>query len=138
MASTGLSSKIGVYIRPFKLSGNSHVAITDVFTTRTITLTEDAMIDQILVVVASGTTVNNVVIYPQIELNPTATSYKPYNGQTYTPTADGTVENVKSIYPTTTLTTDTSGVVISTEYNKDINKAFAELQQAIISLGGNV
>ncbi len=138
MASTGLSSDIGVYIRPFKPTGNSHVAITDIRTTRTITLPEDATVDQILVVVASGTTVNNVVIYPQIELSPTATSYKPYNGQTYTPTADGTVENVKSIYPTTTLTTDTSGVVISTEYNKDINKAFAELQQAIISLGGIV
>lgn len=138
MASTGLSSKIGVYIRPFKPSGNSHVAITDVFTTRTITLTEDATVDQILVVVASGTTVNNVVVYPQIELGSAATGYELYDGQTYTPAADGTVENVKSLCPTSMLTTDTSGVVISTEYNKDINKAFAELQQAIISLGGNV
>ena len=138
MASTGLSSKIGVYIRPFKPSGNSHVAITDVFTTRTITLTEDTLIDQILVVVASGTTVNNVVIYPQIELGSAATGYELYDGQTYTPTADGTVENVKSIYPTTTLMTDTEGAIIEAEYNKDINKAFAELQQAIISLGGNV
>ena len=138
MASTGLSSDIGVYIRPFKPSGNSHVAITDVFTTRTITSTEDATVDQILVVVASGITVNNVVIYPQIELGSAATGYELYDGQTYTPAADGTVENVKSLCPTSTLTTDTSGVVISAEYNKDINKAFAELQQAIISLGGNV
>lgn len=47
-------------------------------------------------------------------------------------------EDIKSIYPSTTLMTDTEGAVISVEYNKDINKAFAELQKAIISLGGNV
>ena len=45
---------------------------------------------------------------------------------------------IKSIYPTTVLTTDTQGAVIEVNYNRDINKAFAELQQAIISLGGNV
>lgn len=138
MASTGLSSDIGVYIRPFKPTGNSHVAITDIRTTRTITLTEDATVDQILAVVASGTTVNNVVIYPQIELGSAATGYEPYDGQTYTPAADGTVSGVKSLYPTTTLMTDTEGAIIEAEYNKDINKAFAELQQAIMSLGGNV
>ena len=38
----------------------------------------------------------------------------------------------------TTIMTDTEGAVISVEYNKDINKAFAELYQAIISLGGNI
>lgn len=131
MASTGLISNIGVYIRPFKPSGNSHIAIADVYTTRTITLNEDTTIDQILVVVASGTTVNNVVVYPQIELGSAATGYELYDGQTYTPTADGTVENVKSIYPTTTLMTDTAGVIIDAEYNRDINKAFAALEAAI-------
>ena len=34
--------------------------------------------------------------------------------------------------------TDTEGAIIDAEYNRDINKAFAEMQQAIISLGGNV
>lgn len=33
---------------------------------------------------------------------------------------------------------EAEGVALYAEYNKDINKAFAELQQAIISLGGNV
>ena len=56
----------------------------------------------------------------------------------YTPTADGTVNGITSLYPSTTLTTDTECVLIDCEYNRDINKAFAELQQAIISLGGNV
>ena len=30
------------------------------------------------------------------------------------------------------------GVIINCEYNRDINKAFEKLQQAIISLGGNI
>ena len=57
--------------------------------------------------------------------------------QTYIPAADGTVSGVKSLYPTTTLMSDTDGVIINAEYNRDINKAFAELQQAILSMGGN-
>jgi hypothetical protein len=56
----------------------------------------------------------------------------------YPVNADGTVDGVTSIYPTTTLVIDTAGAVIDVEYNRDINKAFAELYNAIISLGGNV
>lgn len=67
------------------------------------------------------------------------TEYEPYiEPVEYAVNADGTVEGVKSIYPATTLTTDTVGALIEVDYNRDINKAFAELQQAIISLGGNV
>ena len=50
----------------------------------------------------------------------------------YTPNSDGTVEGVTSLYPTTVLLTDKEGVVIDCEYNRDINKAFAELQAAIM------
>ena len=82
---------------------------------------------------------NTFVEKIQIELGSAATEYEPYKTPTeYTPAADGTVLGVKSLYPTTTLMTDTEGAIIEAEYNRDINKAFAELQQAIISLGGNV
>ena len=75
----------------------------------------------------------------QIELGNTGTEYEPYITPTeYTPNADGTVDGITSLYPNTTLMTDTDGVLIDCEYNRDVNKAFAELQQAIISLGGNV
>ena len=47
-------------------------------------------------------------------------------------------EDIKSIYPSTTLMTDTAGAVISVEYNRDINKAFEELMKIILSLGGNL
>lgn len=74
----------------------------------------------------------------QVEYGKNATEYEPYICEDYTPTADGTVNGVTSLYPCTNLSTDMDGIVIDCEYNRDINKAFAELQQAIISLGGNV
>lgn len=58
----------------------------------------------------------------QLELGTTATDYEPYKEYAeYTPTADGTVEGVTSLYPSTTLTTDTNGVMIDCEYYKDID-----------------
>lgn len=61
--------------------------------------------------VKSGITVENLVFKPQIELGTTATSYEPYQGQTYTPTATGEVTGITNLYPTTTLLTDNAGVV---------------------------
>ena len=75
----------------------------------------------------------------QLEIGTTASEYEPFiKPVDYKPRPDGVVNGVTSLYPNTTLTTDTNGVLIECEYNRDINKAFAELQQAIISLGGNV
>ncbi len=75
----------------------------------------------------------------QLELGDTVTDYEPFAAScSYTPNADGTVENVLSVCPTTALMLDTDKATIDCEYNRDINKAFAELQQAIISTGGNV
>lgn len=77
--------------------------------------------------------------YFKLELGATATEDEPYVAPTeYPVNKDGTVTGVASISPTTTLLTDTAGTIIDAEYNRDINKAFAELQQAILSLGGNV
>lgn len=68
----------------------------------------------------------------QLELGSTATDYEPYKEcAEYTPNADGTVNGVTSLYPNTTLMTDTEGVLIDCEYNRDINKAFAALEAAI-------
>ena len=89
-----------------------------------------------------GTTPKTVTNYKfriQLEESDVATDYEPYQSKTeYTPAEDGTVEGVKSLYPTTTLIPDTEGLILEADYNRDINKAFAELQQAIISTGGNV
>lgn len=63
----------------------------------------------------------------QIEFGSTATDYETYSGQSYTPDNNGTVNDVISLYPITTIMTDTAGVIINAEYNKDLNKAILEL-----------
>lgn len=118
----------GTYHRKskFTLTKKSNVIIRFYFNVDSITETSD---------IPTTASFSNV----QLEIGSTATDYEPYNSKTdYTPNTDGTVNGVTSLYPNTTLMTDTDGVIIDCEYNRDINKAFAELQQAIISLGGNV
>ncbi len=80
------------------------------------------------------------IVSPQLEVGPTATEYEPYKEpiSCSKPKSEGTVEGVTSLYPATTLMTDTEGVTITAEYNRDLNKAFAELTQAIITIGGTL
>ena len=72
----------------------------------------------------------------QIEEGEVATEYEPYQAQTYTAHADGTVEGVKSIYPSMSFSTDTEGVNISVNYYKDIDKVFENLVTNIALTGG--
>ncbi len=68
-----------------------------------------------------------------------ASEYEPYiEPVTYTANADGSVDGVKSVYPSISVSVEDSSTVVNVEYNRDINKAFAELSAAVISLGGNV
>ena len=84
----------------------------------------------------------------QLELGPTSTPYKPFadistakvivnNDKTYLINADGTVEGVTSLYPTTTLIPDTEGIVLDVEYYADtkkyIDNKFAELAALIVN-----
>ena len=76
---------------------------------------------------------------PQLEYGTVKSEYEPYiEPATYTANADGSVDGVKSIYPSTSVSVEDASTVVNIEYNRDINKAFAELQAAVISLGGNV
>lgn len=75
----------------------------------------------------------------QVERGTSASEFEPYvEPVTYTANADGSVDGVKSVYPSTSVSVEDASTVVSIEYNRDINKAFAELSAAIISLGGNV
>lgn len=75
----------------------------------------------------------------QVEIGDTATPYESHiEPIEYPVSADGMVDGVTPVYPTTTLMTDTNGVVIDCTYNRDINKAFEQLYYAILSMGGNV
>lgn len=73
----------------------------------------------------------------QIERASAATAYEPFTAKVYTADPNGSFAGVTSLYPVTTLLPGSAGVSLTAKYNKDINKAFAALQQAIISLGGN-
>jgi hypothetical protein len=72
-------------------------------------------------------------LFPQIEIGEIATEYEEYispisvNAETI-----GQVNGIKSLFPTTSLITDNENVTINCKYNRDINKAFAELQAMIL------
>ena len=86
-----------------------------------------------------GAVLNNLVFKPQLELGTVATEYEKYKEPTvYSPDSDGIVEGFTPYQPTTTLVSEKSDCIIDMSYNRDINKAFTELYNAIISLGGNV
>ena len=72
---------------------------------------EDDKTVSITINIANGTTVDNLVFKPQLELGSTATAYEPYQGQIYTPTATGEVTGITNLYPTTMLLTDNAGVL---------------------------
>ena len=85
--------------------------------------------------VLAGETVDET-LYPQLELGAVATDYEPYKEtKEYTPNSDGTVDGVKSLSPCMTLFTDTDGVEIVCEYNRDSNKVLEELLM-LMSQGG--
>lgn len=85
-----------------------------------------------------GSTVSNDILTIsnfQIELGNAATEYEPFVEPTeYTANADGTIDNLYSIYPTTILIADTPNVTIDAEYNKDANKVVASLEDRIAAL----
>ena len=89
-------------------------------------------------VVGVGNTSYDVVNFNYIDINsfqleesPIETEYEPYKE----PVTYAQGEPINSIYPATTLMTDTAGAVMDVEYNRDLNKAFLELQKSILALG---
>ena len=82
------------------------------------------------IVVSDGTTVSNQTFKPMLEIGNAANNFEPYNGATYTPADDGTCDIV-SVSPTMTLITDTEGVTVDLEYNRDINKVIADILKKV-------
>ena len=86
--------------------------------------------------VSAGVVFENYKIRLQVERNNSATAYEQYTAPAeLTPDADGNVTAARENVCTFAVK---SPGTLSTRYNRDINKAFDELKQAIISLGGNV
>ena len=74
----------------------------------------------------------------QIELGEKATEFEPYDMVEAVADADGNVKGLTSHAPNMILITDNNEAVIECEYNRDINKAFEEITQAMVSLGANI
>ena len=66
----------------------------------------------------SGTTLNNITLYPMLNFGNVALPYEKYQGQTLTANADGTVEGVKSTSPYMYMATDNPNVTINATYHK--------------------
>lgn len=102
------------------------------------TITDDNKVVHVQIRIKPNSRISDLCFF-QVEPGSDITEYEEYKEpERLAVGADGSVENAASLYPTTVLTSDTDGVLIDCEYNRDINKAFEELQQAIIGLGGNV
>ena len=105
-------------------------------TSQTKTCDRSYFLERTWIYVYSGVAFDNYKVRIQVRCSDAAAGYEKYAAPTeLTPGTDGNVvaarENV------CTFAVKTPGT-LSTRYNRDINKAFDELKQAIISLGGNV
>ena len=93
----------------------------------------------VAITIGKNTAVSNLIFKPMLEVGSKLTDFEERRtAVAYTPAVDGTVTGVTSISPDMTFLSDTDGIIINAEYNKDLNKAISELRQAIINLGGSV
>lgn len=67
----------------------------------------------------------------QLEIGSVATDYEPYNGTDHIPSSDGTVKGMTSLSPNMTILTDTEGMIVECEYNKDTNKVIQKICSAL-------
>lgn len=110
-------------------------------TNKAVTLTEEetskAKYVYIYVNATGGATYGGKVPIGLMITLDTPTEYEPYIEPTvYDVSADGIVEGVTSLYPNTTLYTDTSGAVIDCTYYQDGKKVKENLTDMILELGG--
>ena len=96
----------------------------------------DGVLTRLNLNVVTGATFNNLRVFPMVEYGDVMSGFETYKGETQIPAADGTVAGLKAISPTMTLLTDTPGVTIECEYNRDTNKVIEDLLNKITALGG--
>lgn len=72
------------------------------------------------------TTFNNYKFRVQLEVGETSSAHDSTQAESYSVGTDGSVD-IYSVAPTMTLMTDTAGVTIDCEYNRDTNVVFGEL-----------
>ena len=97
-------------------------------------VTSTGGICQIYVYVATDTVVEHKTVKVMLEAGEIKSSFEhPIEAQIATASSDGTVEGVKSVSPTMTFITDTENIMLEVEYQRDIDKAFKEIEQILSS-----
>lgn len=114
-------------------NNSAGLSTIDTYGSNTVEFYQDTVITSVLLTVIYNATADNVVFKPQIEVGSVATDYEPYR-EPVTYAVGGGEVTVPSQYPSMTFIPETEGVTLSVEYNRDINKAFQELQQVIAQL----
>ena len=71
------------------------------------------------------------LFYPQIELGKTITEYELGKEAQAVEVVNGIANGLTSVSPIMTILTDTEGVTVECEYNRDINKVIADLYNKI-------
>lgn len=128
------TNKLFVCVRTYDAEKNTKLTTCSGAAT-SVTVEAGASIRDFSLYMSKDSVYNNITIFPQLEPGDTATDFEPPIAPVeYTPNADGTVEGVTSVYPTTVLMSDTENVVIEAEYNRDLNKAFDEVYQMIANI----
>lgn len=93
----------------------------------------------IVIFTAKVKDVHGVYEYVQLEAGNAATEYQPYVEPQYAvPDYNGTIKSFVSKYPAVIVSSDNPAVIISCTYNRDTDKAYKELVNAITALGGSV
>lgn len=85
--------------------------------------------------IASGVTLDNLVLYPQLEVGDTATEFEAYVGAEYDLASDGNpISRVTSLMPTMNLLTDKAGTIIDATYNVDQTAAYNKINALLETL----
>ena len=127
-----------VSIVSFYDSAGSYICLESAVENKVFTTPSDAAW---MIVIFTGkiTGTEGVFLCPQLELGDKHSEYQPYVIPQYvTPDSQGKINNLKSVYPFTVLTADNPSVNISCVYNRDTDKAYKALIEAITALGGSV
>ena len=94
-----------------------------------------------MVVIFSGRVKGTVgeFLCPQLEIGDKHSEYQPYiTPQCVKPDSQGRIKNLLSVYPSMVISADNPSVNITCIYNKDTDKAYKALVDAIVALGGSV
>lgn len=133
---TGTLPRLTCVFRKLGTNDYIHEIGTGNASSQTITLKEDC--NATLMLYGAKISAETFTLYPQLEYSSVATEYEQYiDIFEMNPESDGKL-SIATNFPNLTIFTDTDNVVVNAKYQRDINKAFEELQNAIISLGGNI